>query len=127
VRGALATGPPAPPTDSLAPPRQPGRPGRGGALLCGPRAPTPHRLGSMRRRLLLLAAAAVPSVAVLAVAAHGCSSEQPFESACLWLEDPDNCYREFVEDMQATANPNSPDNPTGFCKPGGNPTEASAS
>jgi hypothetical protein len=80
----------------------------------------------MRRRLLLLAAVVVPSVSALAVAAHGCGTEPPFESACLWLEDPNNCYREFREDMKATANPVSPDNPSGDCKPGGNPTEATS-
>jgi hypothetical protein len=80
----------------------------------------------MRRRLLLLAAVVVPSVTALAVAAHGCGTEPPFESACLWLEDPNNCYREFREDMKATANPTSPDNPSGDCKPGGNPTQATS-
>ena len=81
----------------------------------------------MRRRLLLLAAVAVPSVAGIAASAHGCSDEQPFESVCLWMADPDNCYRELREDMKATANPLSPDNPNGDCTTLGTSTEATGS
>lgn len=77
----------------------------------------------MRPRLLLLAAVAVTSAAA-SVAAHGCSDEQPFESACLWMADPDNCYREFYEGMQSYAGVNPTENPSGYCKPGGSPTEA---
>lgn len=54
----------------------------------------------MRRRLLFVVAL-VPLAA--AVSAHGCSSEPPFESACAWLADPENCFREFREDMLTTA------------------------
>jgi hypothetical protein len=80
----------------------------------------------MRARLLVLTAVVVPPV-LAALAAHGCSNEPPFESACLWMADPDNCYREFREDMLATANPMSPDNPFGDCRPVGSlskPTQA---
>jgi hypothetical protein len=77
----------------------------------------------MRRRLLLLTAAAVP-FAITAVA-HGCTPQQPFESACLWLADPNNCYREAREGM--IANVGAVDNPQGDCHtaagPGGAPTE----
>jgi hypothetical protein len=78
----------------------------------------------MRRRLLL-ALAAFP-VAAIAVA-HGCSSDPPFESACQWLADPENCLREFREDMLKAAVDES-NNPFGDCRPVGwteaSPTEA---
>jgi hypothetical protein len=63
------------------------------------------------RRSLLLVAAVVP-FAVIA-AAHGCSSQQPFDSACRWMEDPENCFREFHEDMLAAK---GPDNLNGDCR-----------
>ena len=66
----------------------------------------------MRARLLLLAAAVVP-FAVTALA-HGCSNQQ-FESACLWIADPDNCLRVFREEM--VANVGTPDNPNGEAAP----------
>ncbi len=34
-------------------------------------------------------------------AVHGCSAEQPFESVCLWVADPKNCYRKFRADSVA--------------------------
>jgi hypothetical protein len=87
-------------------------------------------LGIMRRRLILLAVAALP-VALTAVA-HGCSSEPPFESVCDWMNDPNNCYREFHQDLLAVSSPTNPDNPNGDCRtydPSGPvsqiPTEAS--
>jgi hypothetical protein len=64
----------------------------------------------MRRRLLLVALAVPLATAAIA---HGCSDEQPFESVCDWLNDPNNCYRDFHEDMMATA---GPDNPNGDCR-----------
>jgi hypothetical protein len=71
----------------------------------------------MRRRLSFavaaLAVAAVPFAGAAAV--HGCSDEQPFESVCLWVADPDNCYRKFRIDSEAAGND---------CKPVGDPTPA---
>jgi hypothetical protein len=80
----------------------------------------------MRARLLLLAAAVVPFAAT--AVAHGCSNQQ-FESACLWISDPTNCFREFREDM--VANVGTVDNPNGDCRPtaydaGFQPTEVYA-
>jgi hypothetical protein len=46
-------------------------------------------------------------------AIHGCSDELPFESACRWLADPENCFREFHEDMVAAR---GPDNLNGDCR-----------
>ncbi len=74
----------------------------------------------MRRRLLLVALAvplAVPAIV------HGCSNEQPFESVCDWLNDPNNCYRDFHQDMLAAA---GPDNPNGDCRTWGTNTAAAA-
>jgi hypothetical protein len=68
----------------------------------------------MRRSFLLAAVAVAAPVAAL-LAAHGCSSEQPFESVCLWVADPNNCYRKFHEDAVA----NGKD-----CKPFGDPSPA---
>lgn len=48
-----------------------------------------------------------------AAAAHGCSNEQPFESLCLWVADPDNCYRRFRADSMANGE---------TCKPVGDPS-----
>ena len=68
----------------------------------------------MRRRLsFALAAFAVAAPLAAASTIHGCSEEQPFESVCLWVADPDNCYRSFRED--------SVDNGE-TCKPYGDPT-----
>jgi hypothetical protein len=81
------------------------------------------------RRLLLMPLAVVPAVAVVA---HGCSTNPPFESVCGWLAEPDNCFRDFHRDMLATAAATSTDNPNGDCTtyPSGStspaPTEASA-
>jgi hypothetical protein len=78
------------------------------------------------RRLLLLPLAVVPGVAAVA---HGCSTNPPFESVCGWLAEPNNCLRQFHQDMLATASPTSTDNPNGDCTtyPAGStpPTEAS--
>ena len=60
---------------------------------------------------MLLLAAAFPFAG--AAAAHGCSDEPPFESACQWLADPENCFREFHEDMLAAK---GPDNRNGDCR-----------
>lgn len=76
------------------------------------------------RRLLLVPLAAVPAIAAVA---HGCSTSG-FESICGWLEEPNNCLREFHQDMLAHANVGSADNPNGDCRfltfDGGAPTEA---
>lgn len=81
------------------------------------------------RRLLLVPLAVVPA---FAAAAHGCSTEPPFESVCGWLAEPDNCFRDFHRDMLATADLVNTDNPNGDCrtyrpKPlSGVPTEATS-
>ena len=79
----------------------------------------------MRRRLLIALFAALP-IAGVAVA-HGCSSDQAFESSCAWLADGENCYREFREDM-TTSGKDPSNNPQGDCTPFGwtssVPTEA---
>ena len=72
----------------------------------------------MRRRLLLVVALAVP-LATAAIA-HGCSDEQPFESVCDWLNDPNNCYRDFHEAMLTQVG--STDNPNGDCRTWGDTT-----
>jgi hypothetical protein len=64
-----------------------------------------------RRRGVLALAMLVP--ALVAAAAHGCSDEPPFESACRWLADPENCFRKFHEDMIAAR---WPDNLNGDCR-----------
>jgi len=70
----------------------------------------------MRRRLSFAAAALAAAVPFAGAAAvHGCSSEQPFESVCLWVADPDNCFRKFRIDSEGSGND---------CKPGGDPTPA---
>jgi hypothetical protein len=82
----------------------------------------------MRRRLILLAVAT--SALVAPAITHGCSNEPPFESVCDWIGDPENCFREFHEEMLAYA---GPDNPNGDCRTypplpvSAYPTEASAS
>jgi hypothetical protein len=66
------------------------------------------------RRLSFAAAAFVVAAPILgAVAVHGCSSGEQFESVCLWVADPDNCYRKFRAD--------SVDNGE-TCKPLGDPS-----
>ena len=68
----------------------------------------------MRRRLSFAAAALVVAAPIVgATAVHGCSSDEQFESVCLWVADPDNCYRKFRED--------SVDNGE-TCKPLGDPS-----
>jgi len=58
--------------------------------------------------------AGVALVAGLASAAvHGCSSEEPFESVCLWVADPNNCYRRFRADSVESGE---------TCKPIGDPS-----
>jgi hypothetical protein len=64
-----------------------------------------------RRRGVL--AVGVLGPALVAAASHGCSDEPPFESACRWLGDPQNCVREFHEDMIAAR---GPDNVNGDCR-----------
>jgi hypothetical protein len=64
------------------------------------------------RRLFLVALVAVPAAAV--AAAHGCTSNQPFESVCDWMAYPSNCLREFHNDMQH--HQTYPDNIFGDCR-----------
>ena len=80
------------------------------------------------RRLVLLAFPVVP--ALLVVAEHGCSSGQPVESICDWVEYPGNCARQFHNDMLLYG-ATTQDNPWGDCRTyanpapdGGTPTEA---
>ncbi|MFT3776058.1 MAG: hypothetical protein QM820_62740 [Minicystis sp.] len=73
----------------------------------------------MRRRLsFAVAAFALAAPVAAASAVHGCSDEEPFESVCLWVADPDNCYRAFRED--------SVDNGE-TCKPIGDPSPVDTS
>jgi len=58
-------------------------------------------------------AGAALAVGLAAAAIHGCSSEDPFESVCLWVADPDNCYRKFREDSVSNGE---------TCKPIGDPS-----
>ena len=46
-------------------------------------------------------------------AVHGCSGAEPFESVCLWVADPHNCYREFRVDSVESGD---------TCKPLGEPS-----
>jgi hypothetical protein len=52
-------------------------------------------------------------VGVIAAANYGCSTEPPFESVCLWVADPNNCYRRFRADSVANGE---------TCKPIGDPS-----
>jgi hypothetical protein len=65
---------------------------------------------SRTKRLLLGVAAVLP----FAVAtADGCSDEPPFQSVCAWLENPENCFREFHRDMLLVK---GLENPDGDCR-----------
>ncbi len=53
------------------------------------------------RRYVVPALLAVPSL--FALMAYGCgSTEPPIEDLCGWLQDPNNCYREFGRDIRQT-------------------------
>ena len=53
------------------------------------------------RRFVIPALLAVPSL--FALMAYGCgTSEPPIEDLCGWLQDPNNCYREFGRDIRQT-------------------------
>ncbi|APR81445.1 Hypothetical protein A7982_06794 [Minicystis rosea] len=68
----------------------------------------------MRRSLsFAVAALAVAAPIAAASAVHGCSSGEQFESVCLWVADPDNCYRAFREDTVDNGE---------TCKPAGDPS-----
>ena len=68
----------------------------------------------MRRSLsFAVAAFAVAAPLAAASAINGCSSGEQFESVCLWVADPDNCYRSFREDSVNNGE---------TCKPLGAPT-----
>src|ERR1700733_1139453 len=74
----------------------------------------------MRRSYLLLIAAFAPVAGLML--SHGCSGETAFESVCVWVADPDNCYREFRAGMLAETNGPSALSP-GCTFPGGQPTQ----
>jgi hypothetical protein len=50
---------------------------------------------------------------LVASTTHGCSTEPPFESLCLWVADPNNCYRKFRAASVANGD---------TCKPSGDPS-----
>src|SRR5271170_2603945 len=77
----------------------------------------------MRLRRLLLVALAVAPFATAAVA-YGCSTSEPFQSACLWMADPTNCWAQFHDDMLANKDASPTDNPNGDCSTLGSPTQA---
>jgi hypothetical protein len=69
----------------------------------------------MRRRHRFAAAAlAVAAPLVGALAVHGCSGDPDFESVCLWVADPNNCFRKFLIDQESVQD---------TCKPLGAPTQ----
>src|SRR5262245_9121236 len=68
----------------------------------------------MRRRILLAVAAVVVPLASAAFI-ESCSTGEAFESVCLWVADPANCFREFRKDFEATMKD---------CQPLGSPTQA---
>src|SRR5512144_1128603 len=61
----------------------------------------------MRRRFFYAALAAPLAVAALtSYGCSGCGGEQPIESICRWIADPENCYHEFREDaVDGNGNP----------------------
>ena len=65
------------------------------------------------RGLVLLALPIVP--ALVAAVEHGCSSGQPVESICDWIEYPGNCARQFHNDMLLYG-ATTQDNPWGDCR-----------
>lgn len=56
----------------------------------------------MRRRPVFLAAVALPiSIGAAAAAlAPGCGSDEQLDDICGFLRDPDNCYREFFDEVR---------------------------
>jgi hypothetical protein len=69
----------------------------------------------MRRRLhFAVAALAVAAPLAGATAVHGCSGDPDFESVCLWVADPNNCFRKFLIDQESVQD---------TCKPQGEPTQ----